>query len=234
MLALAIAQAVGLYRKSMAQQVETMNDRNTQRRRTRPFPYINQLIGFVALMFAFLIGLVTAVVILPYSLKPEALSSVASTIFQVCGTFVALLLPTAQLAGDRVTGYVNAWVKLVRSRDHIPFVLRSFNELERVISISWIGCLFIVCAFLLSTVELFTPGVPAIYPFITKTTPSQLSPLDISLISWTLAFLLVGFALLLPFIRFLYSFGALDRDQFIEMLNVRADSIGETGSDGAE
>lgn len=140
------------------------------------------------------------------------ISSIASSLFQVSGTIAALVLPAAELAGQRLANKVTSWNQHVKNWKQKENAMKRFDDIERATQYARLGSVTIVCSFLFSTgALLFSPGVEA------KGHPSFVDKL---FVGGTLSCLIVGFVMLLPFtwslMRFQYK-----RDEVEWMLDAR-------------
>lgn len=171
-------------------------------------PYLHWNLSLVALLTAIL---TTAI----YSRKEldVKLLDIASYIFAVSGTFTALVLPAAELAGSFIVKRLEYWVgelskasnqgtqgdaenKKKEQQDIAKEAIRFFDEVKRHAIPAWRGSLYVFTAFLISSFALVVPYKFQICQYIISS--------GSLLIGTALGFLLVGSFLFLPFAFYVY------------------------------
>jgi hypothetical protein len=166
----------------------------------------NTALLFVAAIF------VLYLLLQPLDLASDETASVAGTLFQVTGTIAALLLPVAELTGNRMNQGREQWMRIVineerqRRKEAVDAALEDLGRLRDFGVIARRSSLYLLCAFFLSTAALFTPGVSW-----SDRTKMDFYWVDNSLIGGALGFMVVGLIILWPFLRYLYAPSILDR-----------------------
>lgn len=132
------------------------------------------------------------------------LSDITSYIFAVSGTFVALVLPAAELAGNLIARRLEYWAAelskaggdIREQKNTAGEAVSYFDEMRNQAIPAWRGSLYVFCAFLASSVALLLP-----HKFQTC---GYVIPSGALLVGVSLAFLLVGSFQFFPFAFYVY------------------------------
>lgn len=151
----------------------------------------------------------TAVIHGRKELEPK-LIDITSYIFTVSGTFVALVLPGAELAGNLIARRLEYWTgelskagtDVEKQRATAGEAVGFFREMKNQAIPAWRGSLYVFCAFLVSALTLLAP-----HKFQTERYIISSGAL---LIGISLGFLLVGSFQFFPFAFYVYRLDLLD------------------------
>ena len=153
---------------------------------------------------------VVAIAALFTALNREAnIYDIASSIFQVSGTIVALILPAAELANNFIRVFADDMVvriaeaESVSPQDRIAITTSIASELKQHLVPAWRGSLCALYAFLISCILMFAPlGSLTIF--------SRAIPIDSLLLGLALGFIIVGAFLFFPTAWYTYSLRSLE------------------------
>jgi hypothetical protein len=153
---------------------------------------------------------VVAIAALFTALNREAnIYDIASSIFQVSGTIVALILPAAELANNFIRVFADDMViriveaESVTPQERIAITTSIANELKQHLVPAWRGSLCALYAFLISCVLMFAP-------LGSLTIRSRAIPIDSLLLGLDLGFIIVGAFLFFPTAWYTYSLRSLE------------------------
>lgn len=143
-------------------------------------------------------------------LKNEANTyDIASSIFQVSGTIVALVLPASEIANNFIRVFTDemlariAGENRVSAEKKIEVTNKIADELREHLIPAWRGSLYALFSFILSSVLMFAPlGKPTIL--------SRTICIDSFLLGLAFGFLIVGALLFFPTAWYTYSLRSLD------------------------
>lgn len=153
---------------------------------------------------------VVAITVLFTALKMEAnIYDIASSIFQVSGTIVALILPAAELANNFIRVFADDMVvriaeaESVSPQDRVAITTSIASELKQHLVPAWRGSLCALYAFLISCILMFAP-------LGSVTICSRAVPIDSILLGLALGFIIVGAFLFFPTAWYTYSLRSLE------------------------
>jgi hypothetical protein len=149
-------------------------------------------LGMLAFFFASVIAIACLLLIAAFSPPFE----VSLTAFAVGGTMTALVLPAAELGGQTVRRVVEYWLDRVTSvggseaRTRAQMALEVVTEARVGANAARRGSVYIVTGFLLSIIAMLGPIIPVVGIRL---------PVGPVFLAMSLAFLVVGSFMLLPF-----------------------------------
>lgn len=150
------------------------------------------------------------------------MTEIASYVFTVSGTIVALVLPAAELAGHFIARRLEFWTEKVSHAeseaklDNLKEAVRFFHDAKARAVPAWRGSLYVFCSFVLATVVLFIPPTFSLTIYLYK------FQVGYAILGGAIAFLLVGSASFLPFAFFIYRLDLLRKthDQFAHLIKL--------------
>ncbi len=162
-----------------------------------------------------LIGLITSILAfqVPWGVININAPSIASSIFQVAGTMVALVLPAAEISNHFISKLANdllATIIAERVDDDLTreTVQRFTKELRVNMYPAWRASVYALCSFILSSMAMISP--PKTFPIFS---PCLALSVDYLLVGASLGFLVMAGIWFFPTARYAFRLGLLN---FIE------------------
>lgn len=181
--------------------VEERTENDTYRLRESLRDIRRTFLHFWSLVFVVIIATLLAVIVPALSIGTN-IPDIASSIFQVSGTMVALVLPASELANNFITKFsdellVKITAEEVSAEIKQGEITRLSNELRRNLGPAWRASIYALSSFLLSCFAMFVPSIN-----------TALGPVPFSfghfLLGVSLGFVMVGAFWFYPTARYIF------------------------------
>jgi hypothetical protein len=133
-------------------------------------------------------------------------ANVATSVFQVAGTMVALALPAAELASNAITNAENLLIASLRHTDRQKQLAETelvTDEMKQNLQPAWRASVFALCSFVLSAFAMIAPDV--------KWRAGGLAlSVDSGIVAASLMFLVVAALSFFPTVRYVFHLEGLD------------------------
>ncbi len=149
---------------------------------------------------------------------------IASSIFQVSGTIVALILPASEIANNSIRVFTDEMLVRITSENdvceekRIKITNSIANELKEHLIPAWRGSLYALFSFFLSSILMFAPlGTIKIF--------CQIVYIDSLFLGFAFGFLIVGALLFFPTAWYTYSLRSLKNAQRVVEAALRSTAV---------